>query len=68
MNYKVKQIVRVVPEEWRKKRSFIGKIRNITQSGAYVSCLKGKKNAEITSVYYGFDEIRELKGAEEIKA
>lgn len=55
--FTVGQIVKVVPDKWRDLDPFIGKVREITQSGAYVSRMKGKRYANITNTYYGDDEI-----------
>lgn len=56
---KVGKIIKVVPEDWRKTTSFLGKVREVTQSGAYVSRMKGKKYATISCVYYGVQELQE---------
>lgn len=57
---KIGQKVKVVPCPWRKQKVFIGKIRENTYSGAYISRMIGKKNASLTSVYFGNDEIFKL--------
>lgn len=59
MNYRVGQIVKVNPDNWRKQQSFIGKVRELTQSGMYVSRMLGKKNASLTNTYFGSEEVQE---------
>lgn len=69
MKIQVGQAVQVIPEEWRDKKPFVGKVREITQSGFYIShyLTKNRKNADASNIYYGNDEVStELEGGDKM--